>query len=311
MNQAKPTKQERYSYSSMPAGLVSRVREVQHLYRMWQDGTIQQVGFTIEAVRQCEKRIKEAFGRELEGLDILDVGPGQQLKHMKVLSVKNRVTGIDMDIVPQGFDLREYVAMLRYNSVLRTAKTLTRKVLGWDELFEKTLARDLSVSGFRRLPVFRMDAKQMSFSDASFDVVCSWSAYEHIAQPRASLQEVTRVLRPGGVAYIAVHLYTSHTGSHDPRTYTNGGRDLPYWPHLRPAHRDAVKPNCYVNEIRMDEWKRMFEETMPGVRFVYERQDELAPALRELREKGELAGYSDDELLTVGLIGMWQKPHRS
>jgi hypothetical protein len=33
------------------------------------------------------------------------------------------------------------------------------------------------------------------------------------------------------------------------------------------------------------------------------------PHLRELRAQGKLADYSDDELLTIGLIGIWRKPH--
>ncbi|HEX8433806.1 class I SAM-dependent methyltransferase [Archangium sp.] len=307
MHEAKQSTQERYSYSSRPIGVVNRVREVQHLYRMWQQGTLAQVDRTLNAVRECEERLTELCGVKLEGLDVLDVGPGQQLKHMRVLSVKNRVVGIDTDIVAQGFHLHDYVEMLRRNSVLRTVKTVTRKLLGWDELFEKSLARGLSVQGFPRLPVFLMDATRMSFPDASFDVVCSWSAFEHIEHPRTALAEVARVLRPGGVAYLAIHLYTSHSGSHDPRTLSNDGAAPPYWPHLRPAHQGSVRPNCYVNEVRLDEWKRLFHETMPGVHFVHERQEELLPHLRELKARGELADYSDDELLSVGLIGIWRK----
>jgi SAM-dependent methyltransferase len=309
-NQVKQSTPERYSYSSRPLGLTNRVREVQQLYRSWQQGTQERVKRTLAAVRQCEEHLQERFGLGLEGLDILDVGPGQQLKHMRVLSVKNKVVGIDTDIVPQGLHLRDYVEMLRHNPVLRTVKTVTRKLLGWDELFEKTLARDLAVRGFPRLPVFRMDATRMTFSDASFDVVCSWSAFEHISRPREALAEVARVLRPGGVAYLAVHLYTSHSGSHDPRTLTSNGMAPPYWPHLRPGHREAVRPNCYVNEVRLDQWKYLFQQTMPGAHFIHERQEELLPHLRELKEQGELADYSEDELLTVGLIGIWRKPHR-
>lgn len=308
MAQAQPAQQQRYSYSSRPLDLVGRVREAQHLYRMWQQRTGEGVHFTLSAVRQCEERLQEHFGIKLEGLEILDIGPGQQLKHMRALSVRNRVSGIDTDIVPQGFHLRDYVELLRHSPMLRTAKTVTRKLLGWDTRFERTLAQSVGVRYFPRLPVFRMDATRMTFPEASFDLVCSWSAFEHIDRPQNALEEVNRILRPGGIAYLLVHLYTSHSGSHDPRTFTSEGMAPPYWPHLRPDHRDAVRPNCYVNEVRLGEWKQMFQETMPGVRFIHERQEELLPHLRELKAQGELADYSEEELLTVCLIGVWQKP---
>ncbi len=310
MHEAKQSTQERYSYSAKPLGVVNRVREVQDLYRLWRQGTLVQVNRAINAVQECEERLTDLFGLRLEGLDVLDVGPGQQLKHMRVMSVKNRVVGIDTDVVPQGFHLPDYVEMLRLNPLLRTAKTVARKLLGFDGVFEASLARGLSVEGFERLPVFRMDATRMTFPDTCFDLVCSWSAFEHIENPRLALEEVARVLRPGGVAYLAIHLYTSHSGSHDPRTMSTEGVSPPYWPHLRPAHRASVRPNCYVNEVRLDEWKRLFHQTMPGVHFDYERYEELQPHLRELRAQGELADYSDDELLTLGLIGIWRKPLR-
>ncbi|ATB27211.1 class I SAM-dependent methyltransferase [Melittangium boletus] len=308
MEQEKPSRRGRYSYSSMPLGLAGRVREAHQLYRMWQEGLDDRVNVTLDAIRQCEARLAECFGVALEGLDVLDIGPGQQLRHMKVLSVKNRVVGIDMDIVPQGFHLRDYVEMIRHNTVLRTMKTVTRKVLGWDERFERTLARGLSVPDFPRLPVFRMDATRMTFPDASFDLVCSWSAFEHIARPGEALAEVARVLRPGGSAYLAVHLYTSHSGNHDARSLTRNGVAPPYWPHLRPGYREAERPSCYVNEVRLDEWKRLFQAAMPGTRFIHERQEALRFALEGLKAQGELADYSEEELLTVGLVGLWRKP---
>jgi ubiquinone/menaquinone biosynthesis C-methylase UbiE len=306
VNQPNP---ERYSYSANPIGLVNRMREVQRLYSLWQAGTQDRVNFALRAVRRAEEQLAEHMQLKLEGKDILDVGPGQQLKHMKVLSVKNRVSGIDMDIVPQGFNVGDYLSMLRYNPVMRTMKTAARQALGFDANFEKELARRLSVKRFERLPVYRMDATKMTFSNASFDVVVSWSAFEHIDNPGAALAEVARVLRPGGVAYLAIHLYMSHSGSHDPSTYSNDGSAAPpYWPHLRPGIRETMQSNCYVNKVRLDEWLKLFEKTMPGAKFVHERQEDLVPHLAELKAKGELTEYSDDELLTVGLIGMWRKP---
>ncbi len=243
-----------------------------------------------------------------------DIGPGQQLRHMRSFSVDNDVRGIDMDIIPQDFRWTEYADMLRRNSGVRVAKTLARKALGFDRRFIAELAKRLGVDRFRTLDVDRMDATTMTFSDASFDCVYSYSVFEHIDRPEAALEAVRRVLAPGGVAYISVHLYTSHCGQHDPKMLLQAKPEPPYWPHLRPHYAASVHPSAYLNEVRYDEWKAMFERVMPGVVFEHERQDDdLAAPLRELRAAGELTDYSDDELLTLNLIGIWSKPleHRT
>lgn len=45
----------------------------------------------------------------------------------------------------------------------------------------------------------RMDARELSFEDNSFDLVYSFHALEHIPKPQRALAEINRVLRPGGI----------------------------------------------------------------------------------------------------------------
>ena len=116
------------------------------------------------------------------------------------------------------------------------------------------------------------------------------------------------MLRPGGAAYVRVHLYTSHSGAHDPTIMASDVLSPPYWPHLRPALRHTVEPSTYLNRLSLGAWRAVFEEAMPGVTFFEDRQEELAGPLRELREQGELAEYADEELLTLNLTAVWKKP---
>ncbi len=51
-----------------------------------------------------------------------------------------------------------------------------------------------------------MDAHQLDFSDASFDTVCISNSLHHFADPEPVLQEMKRLLRPGG-AFIIVEMY--------------------------------------------------------------------------------------------------------
>jgi ubiquinone/menaquinone biosynthesis C-methylase UbiE len=47
-----------------------------------------------------------------------------------------------------------------------------------------------------------MDARDLQFPDASFDLVYSFHALEHIPNPQLALNEMARVLRPGGTYLI-------------------------------------------------------------------------------------------------------------
>jgi SAM-dependent methyltransferase len=51
--------------------------------------------------------------------------------------------------------------------------------------------------------VIEMDATRLDFPDASFDLVYSFNVFEHLPDPAATFAEVTRVLKPGGTAFIS------------------------------------------------------------------------------------------------------------
>ena len=49
----------------------------------------------------------------------------------------------------------------------------------------------------------QMDATKLDFPDSSFDLVFSYNTFEHLPDPRSTLQEILRVLRPGGIGHLA------------------------------------------------------------------------------------------------------------
>ena len=57
--------------------------------------------------------------------------------------------------------------------------------------------------------VQRADAEQLPFADGSFDLVYSWGVLHHTPDTRAAVEEVRRVLAPGGEARIM--LYARHS----------------------------------------------------------------------------------------------------
>ena len=74
--------------------------------------------------------------------------------------------------------------------------------------------------GLRQL--VRGDAGHLPFADASFDAVLSMSVIYHawVRDPQAAVDELFRVLRPGGVLLIDVPAYQSLYSSHDEAVMT-------------------------------------------------------------------------------------------
>lgn len=66
----------------------------------------------------------------------------------------------------------------------------------------------------RGLPAVRGDARQLPLADDAVDLVVAFDVLEHIEDDRSVLQEIRRVLRPGGWLFVAVpadmRLWSAH-----------------------------------------------------------------------------------------------------
>jgi SAM-dependent methyltransferase len=76
---------------------------------------------------------------------------------------------------------------------------------GW-KVTGQDVASALAEEIERRLgvPVITKPLETRPFDEGSFDVVYLDSVLEHVAHPRRLLEEIRRILRPGGVAYVIV-----------------------------------------------------------------------------------------------------------
>ncbi|MFH9552865.1 class I SAM-dependent methyltransferase [Streptomyces sp. NPDC017435] len=68
------------------------------------------------------------------------------------------------------------------------------------ELAAAHAAADPHAAG--RVELVLADAHQLTFDDASFDAVVSYSCFHHWARPETALRELMRVLRPGGTLLV-------------------------------------------------------------------------------------------------------------
>lgn len=301
------------TYTQVSGGIVGRVKDVARLYKVRTRNVGESIEMTktqIGASADCYSKYTAA---PLVDRDVLVIGVGQTLREVMGFGMQNRVVGIDLDVIPQGWRPGQYVRLLRQNGGMRFAKTVGRKLLGIDRNLSRQLALGFGMTKKPTVQILQMNATDMRLASNTFDFVYSFSVFEHLDDPKAVLSKAIRVLKPGGVVQISTHIYSSEGGCHDLRIFAGDRDSIPLWAHLRPSVKNTVLESCYMNMWRDAQWRELFAELCPGGEVSFDkhaepRGTEFAKALVELRKAGELGEYSDQELLMVNLVTTWQKP---
>ena len=158
-------------------------------------------------------RCLEAAGASLRGARVLEVGTGSGLDTVR-LALEGVESAVGIDREP---------GLMAGGERARLTRRLARSTLA-----ELGLGRDIDAA-LARLPVklMAMRAQRLEFPDDSFDIVWSRTALEHLQPLAPALEEMARVLRPGGIAYHGIDPYNWVRGCH-----RRGLVDIP-WAHAR------------------------------------------------------------------------------
>ena len=84
------------------------------------------------------------------------------------------------------------------------------KKAGWDVVSLDIATHDKNESSFSIRFIMEGDRPHFLFPDNTFDVVTLWYVIEHMRNPRKVLQEIRRVLRPGGILLLAQQDFNSY-----------------------------------------------------------------------------------------------------
>ena len=120
-----------------------------------------------------------------------------------------------------------------------------------------TTAIDITDSHFSEkvidsgVSVHVMSASKLDFNDATFDLVFSYNAFEHLDDPESALTESIRVLRPGGYIYLNFGpLYPSPMGLH-----AHESIPIPYCQYL--FTREMLEEYCRKHDLGTIEFDTM------------------------------------------------------
>jgi SAM-dependent methyltransferase len=139
------------------------------------------------------------------------------------------------------------------------------------------------------------DVSRLPFRNETFDVVTSVAAFEHFLDVPKVLKEIHRVVRPNGVVWALVHLFTCLSGGHNVSLaqvpLCNIPRGIDPWDHLRKRRLSFHVP---LNEWRRDQYLAEFQKQFEIIKqYCAMREGEhlLTPQIAN-----ELSEFSPDEL---------------
>jgi SAM-dependent methyltransferase len=172
--------------------------------------------------------------------------------------------------------------------------------------------------------LLRMNGERLDFEDASFDVALTLSTFEHFHDGARVLDELYRVLRPGGAAFVSFEPVWTSSYGHHLHHVPPVGRLIPPWAHLiwtRDDMRAALGPawpadapmtldeavhwvydGDAINRVPIAEQRRLFASSKFQVEWLVPLEDGTKDATPELaRYLARVLPYSYDELRTLGL----------
>jgi len=194
------------------------------------------------------------------------------------------------------------------NGLERASKTLY-----WDLFYSRSYYQALQDQAsfplqYEGLDIKILDSSHYDFPDNEFDVVVSHEVFEHIRDMGSTLEELIRVMKPGGLTYIYIHLYPSISGGHHiawKYPDENPSLRVPPWDHLRENLFPQIP--SWINRFREQDYRQYFEaagfEIVDWITYAIEGESLLTPEIKE-----ELTDYSEEELLKKGIVVIARNP---
>jgi SAM-dependent methyltransferase len=243
-----------------------------------------------------------AAGHRVVGERVLDIGCGWRFPITLLLHTFGAmVTGLDAEFVDRRLSASKLWKHFVQHGAVAFARRLVREVVHKNIYFRELERQFGSPLRFEGLDLRHTPIEDVSGS-GDYDLVFSNATFEHLGDVEKAVQVVARILKPGGMAYISIHLFPSLTGGHDVLT-NPGGPSVIFtpgaypWRHLRDP---GWRPPVYLNRWRESRFREVFERHLT----VREWRTEFWEPEGFLTETilRELPGFTREELLKRSIV---------
>jgi SAM-dependent methyltransferase len=154
----------------------------------------------------------------------------------------------------------------------------------------------------RGLDYVLYEGREIPLPSASYDLIWSYDAFEHLRHPALVVRECARLLRPGGLLIAQIDL-ADHAvySSGDTRRLFDCLRYPPWLWNLMKWNRSS-----YVNRLRKSEWRAILSEAGLAIR---EFRGKESPEIERIfPQLPYLHRYSREDALTTVLVVCAEKP---
>ncbi len=235
----------------------------------------------------------EPLRGNLLGADVLEIGPGSNLGFglLALLAGAKSATCLDSVSLAQQHEQAEL-----YTALVKTAATYPDTYLVAPALLERArqdpagLAQELLGRVSYRAP---LDIARNNLPDASLDVICSQTCFEHFADPARAIAQIARLLRPGGVTSHQIDL-RDHRDFNHPLDFLAYNETL--W-RLTTSHH----PNAVRTRWRASQYRAAFEKQ--GLKLMYLEVTHATTVTEEMRRRFSRSFHSMD-LADLGMLSV-------
>jgi SAM-dependent methyltransferase len=217
----------------------------------------------------------EPLRGNLAGADVMEIGPGSNLG----FGVLALLAGAKSAICLDSADLaRKDEQAEMYATLVKTAATYPETYLVAPALLERAqqdsdvLARELLSKVSYRAP---LDIARNDLPNASLDVICSHTSFEHFADPARAVAQIARLLRPGGATSHQIDL-RDHRDFNRPLDFLAYHETL--WRLSTSHHRNAVRTRW-----RASQYRAAFEKQ--GLQLMYLEVSHATTVTEEMRRR--------------------------
>ncbi len=241
----------------------------------------------------------EPLRGNLADADVLEIGPGSSVGFALLALLAGAKSAACLDIAPrqpnEPPDL--YAELVKTAAAYPDTYLVSPALLARAQQEPDALARELLARVIFHAP---MDIAHNSLPDASLDVICSHTCFEHFADPAGAVASIARLLRPGGVTSHQIDL-RDHRDFNHPLDFLAYNETL--W-RLSTSHM----PNAVRTRWRAPHYRAAFEKQ--GLEIVYQELIHKMTVTEQMRHQfaRRFRKLSLEDLGILSLLLVARKP---